>query len=184
MRLLRQRRPPHGAARPAERYLAAGAEEARRLGHAYVGTEHALLALARDADGGSAAALRRLGVTYADIRRTDCIVALWAPAIDPAALATLGIDLDVVRERLERTFGPDALERTQAGAPSGGGSVGAVCIAPRLKQSLQNAVGLAGDQPLRDEHVLLGMLTVRDSLAARALGELGVSLEDAEAVVA
>lgn len=183
MRLLRHRRPPQSGVRPAERYLAAGALEARRLGHAYVGTEHVLLALARDADGGSAAALRRLGVTYADIRRTDCIVALWAPAIDPAALATLGIDLDVVRERLERTFGPDALERTQAGAPSGG-RVGAVCIAPRLKQSLQKAVDLAGEQPLRDEDVLLGMLAVQDSLAARALGELGVSLEDAEAIVA
>ena len=183
MRLLRHRRPPHSAARPAERYLAAGAEEARRLGHAYVGTEHVLLALARDADGSSTAALRRLGVTYADIRRTDCIVALWAPAIDPAALATLGIDLDVVRQRLERTFGPDALERTQAGAPRGG-RVGVVGIAPRLKQSLQKAVDLAGEQPLRDEDVLLGMLAVQDSLAARALGELGVSLEDAEAIVA
>jgi ATP-dependent Clp protease ATP-binding subunit ClpA len=34
--------------RPAERYLAAGAEEARRLGHRYVGTEHVLLSLTSD----------------------------------------------------------------------------------------------------------------------------------------
>jgi Clp amino terminal domain, pathogenicity island component len=85
-----------------------------------------------------------------------------------------------VRDRLEDTFGHGALERTRAGMlePS---SAGIQCIAPRLKQALAEAVDRAADQPLRDEHVLLGMLSVRDSLAARALAELGVSFERAEA---
>jgi hypothetical protein len=38
--------------------------------------------------------------------------------------------------------------------------------------------------PLGDEHVLLGMLSVPESVAARVLGELGVTFEEAaEAIV-
>jgi hypothetical protein len=49
--------------------------------------------------------------------------------------------------------------------------------------ALDRAVDQAGDGPVRDEHVLIGMLSVPDSLAARALAELGVSLEAVEAAV-
>jgi len=34
--------------------------------------------------------------------------------LDAEALATIGIDLDEVRRRVEEAFGPGALERTQA----------------------------------------------------------------------
>jgi ATP-dependent Clp protease ATP-binding subunit ClpC len=60
MRLLRRRRsePRTKTARPAaEPYLAAGAAEARRLGHNYVGTEHVLLVLIRDHEGGAVTVL-------------------------------------------------------------------------------------------------------------------------------
>ena len=183
MRLLRRpMRSQTKAFRPAERYLRAGADEARRLGHGYVGTEHVLLALTRDPQGGATRVLGRFGVIYGDIRSSDCLAAVWAPRIDPDALATLGIDLGAVRERLEERFGHGALEQTGAGMldPSG---AGIQCVAPRLKQALADAVDRAGDQPVLDEHVLLGMLSVPDSLAARALAEFGVSFEAAEAIV-
>jgi hypothetical protein len=35
--------------------------------------------------------------------------------LDAEALATIGIDLDEVRRRVEEAFGPGALERTRAG---------------------------------------------------------------------
>jgi ATP-dependent Clp protease ATP-binding subunit ClpA len=183
MRLLRRpSRPRLRATRPGERYLAAGADEARRLGHSYVGTEHVLLALTRNPQGGAARVLSQLGVTHADIERSPVLTALWGPGIDPEALAALGIDLETVRERVEETFGHGALEGTRAGMlePTSGGIR---CIAPRLKQALADAVDRAGELPVRDEHILLGMLSVPDSLAARALAELGVSLEAAEAIV-
>jgi ATP-dependent Clp protease ATP-binding subunit ClpA len=183
MRLLRRpTRSQTKAIRPTGRYLAAGAEEARRLGHNYVGTEHVLLALTRNPQGGAARVLAELGITHGDIKASACLAELWAPRIDADALATLGIDLGTVRERLEETFGHGALEQTGAGMlePT---SAGIRCIAPRLKRALAEAFDRAGDDPVRDEHVLLGMLSVRDSLAARALTELGVSLEAAEAVV-
>jgi ATP-dependent Clp protease ATP-binding subunit ClpA len=183
MRLLRRpTRPRTKAIRPAERYLVAGTDEARGLGHGYVGTEHVLLALTRDPEGGATRVLSRLGVTPGDIQSPGFLAGVWAPRIDPEALATLGIDLGAVRERLDETFGHGALERTRAGM-LGPMSARIQCIAPRLKQALADAVDRAGERPLRDEDVLLGLLSVPDSLAARALAELGVSLDAAEATV-
>jgi ATP-dependent Clp protease ATP-binding subunit ClpA len=183
MRLLRRpTRARSKAFRPAEPYLIAGADEARRRGHGYVGTEHVLLALTRDPEGGAARVLAELGVTHGDIESSAFLAAIWAPRVDPHALASLGIDLDTVRDRLDETFGRGALERTGAGKLDPP-SVRIQCVAPRLKQALADAVDRAGDEPLRDEHILLGMLSVSDSLAARALDELGVSLEAAEAIV-
>jgi hypothetical protein len=97
-----------------------------------------------------------------------------AARIDPQALAELGIDFDTVRDRLEQTFGPGSLERTRSGC---------LGICPRLKMALAYALDHAAGRPLGDEHVLLGMLSVPDSVAAGVLGELGVALPAAEAIV-
>jgi ATP-dependent Clp protease ATP-binding subunit ClpA len=88
MRLLPRRRPGPRAktARPAEPYLAAGAEQARRLGHSYVGTEHVLLALIRNPDGGATALLRQLGVSTDTVEvRLARWLATSKPKIDPEA---------------------------------------------------------------------------------------------------
>lgn len=167
MRLLPRRRPAPRAktARPAEPYLTAGAQHARRLGHSYVGTEHVLLALIRNPDDGATALLRQLGVST---DRVEERLARWLgtskPKIDPEALAALGIDLETVRERLEQTFGPGALERTPA----------CLGICPRLKMALAYAVDHAEWHPVTDEHILRGMLSVPDCVAARVLTELDV----------
>jgi ATP-dependent Clp protease ATP-binding subunit ClpA len=175
MRLLRRRiAPREKTIRPAARYVTAGADEARRLGHNYVGTEHVLLALTRSPESGAVRVLRQLGVTPEDITGSAFLAGVWAPRIDADALATLGVDLEAVRERVEETFGPGALEPTGARIQ---------CVMPRLKMALAHALDRAGDQPVQDEHVLLGLLGVRDSLAARVLAELGVSLEAVEAKV-
>jgi ATP-dependent Clp protease ATP-binding subunit ClpA len=179
MRLLRRRVGPRTrTARPAaEPYLAAGAELARRLGHNYVGTEHVLSVLVRDPEAAATLLLAQLGISADAV---DAALACWlaggtpAARIDPQALAELGIDLDTVRERLERTFGPGALERTRSGC---------LGICPRLKIALAYALDHSAGRPLADEHVLLGMLSVPDSVAARVLSGLGVSLQAAEAIV-
>ncbi len=179
MKLLRRRRcsaPRAKTIRPAEHYLLAGAEEARRLGHNYVGTEHVLLVLIRDRDGAASTLLRRVDVSADAVEATlsPCLGSR-APRIDPDALAALGIDFESVRERLEHSFGPGALEETRAGC---------LGVAPRLKMALAYALDHAGSRPLGDEHVLLGMLSVPESLAAHVLGKLGVTLKTAEAAVA
>jgi ATP-dependent Clp protease ATP-binding subunit ClpA len=176
MRLLRrQRRAPQAkTGRPAERFLAGGADEARRLGHSSVGTEHVLLALTRDPGGRAARILRQLDVSHGDIAESPCLAGT-PTRIDADALATLGIDLDSVRERLEETFGRGALEQTRAGC---------LGIMPRLKIALAYAVDYADEGPVQDEHMLLGLLSVPDSLATHILSELGVTLPKVEAIVA
>jgi ATP-dependent Clp protease ATP-binding subunit ClpA len=122
--------------------------------------------------------LAQLGVPAAAVEhRLRCWLEDTSPVakIDPQALATLGIDLDSVRERLEQTFGPGALERTRSACLG-------ICL--RLKLALAHTLDHASDPPLGDEHVLLGMLTVSDSVAARLLAEFGVTLETAQAAVA
>jgi hypothetical protein len=111
-------------------------KDARRLGHNYIGCEHLLLAAA-EADEPASAVLRDQGVTpervEAEILRTigrgpaglagsagpAGLAGSAGPAgpadplrgLDREALAAIGIDLDVVRARLEAAFGPGALDR-------------------------------------------------------------------------
>jgi hypothetical protein len=59
-----------------------------------------------------------------------------------------------VREHLKQSFGPGAPEATRAGC---------LGIAPRLKMAFASAIDYAGERPLGDEHILLGMLSVPDS---------------------
>ena len=177
MRLLRRQRgaPRAKTGRPAERFLSAGADEARRLGHSCVGTEHVLLALTRDPHTGAARILRQLDVSHGDVADAPCLAGASPGRIDADALATLGIDLESVRSRMEETFGPGALEQT-----------GAACLSvmPRLKMALAYAVDYADEGPVRDEHMLLGLLSVPDSLAAHILSERGVTLPKVEGLVA
>jgi hypothetical protein len=88
--------------------------DARRLGHNYIGCEHLLLAAAATGEP-AGAVLRDHGVTpervEAEILRTIGRGQTAGPlsGLDPQALASIGIDLDVVRARIEAAFGPGAL---------------------------------------------------------------------------
>src|SRR5205085_7846829 len=90
--------------------------DARRLGHHYIGCEHLLLAVAATGEPASTV-LRDHGLTperiEAEILRTIGRGQTAGPmgGLDREALACIGIDLDVVRARIEAAFGPDALTR-------------------------------------------------------------------------
>jgi hypothetical protein len=93
--------------------------EARRLGHTYIGWEHLLLA-ATEAAEPAAAVLRDRGITHERVEAEIVRIMGRGPAPGPAdplggldreALAAIGIDLDVVRDKIEAAFGPDALAR-------------------------------------------------------------------------
>jgi ATP-dependent Clp protease ATP-binding subunit ClpA len=161
--------------RPALGYLAPAERTARALGHDYVGTEHILLGLLERPNGMAIRALARLGISPDEIR--DRLLGKLhppEPRFDPGALATLGIDLDQVRARVEEAFGPGSLEL---------GPTGCMSIAPRAKLALAYAVDEARGGPVNDSHVLIGLLSVADCLAARVLAELGVSLSRVRAAL-
>jgi ATP-dependent Clp protease ATP-binding subunit ClpC len=52
-----------------EKVIQNAIEEARKLGHQYIGTEHLLLGLVRESEGTAADVLRRLGVSPEQVRR-------------------------------------------------------------------------------------------------------------------
>jgi len=92
--------------------------EARQLGHGFIGCEHLLLALLA-ADEPAADVLREHELTPERVRAELIRMMGARPArpadllnvLDREALASIGIDLDVVRSRIEATFGPGALTR-------------------------------------------------------------------------
>ncbi|MDQ4132457.1 MAG: Clp protease [Actinomycetota bacterium] len=172
--------------------------EARALGHAYVGTEHLLLGLAGQPSGVAADALAAVGVRHDELRRAVLrVVGEGFVPDDAAYLALLGIDLDIVRARVEEVFGPGALDMPVAAprrrrvrapwrrrrqgtcaAPSGGHRQP---LTPRSKKvlelSLREALALRHDW-IGSEHILLGIIRERKGLAAELLVESGVNLAD------
>jgi ATP-dependent Clp protease ATP-binding subunit ClpA len=147
------------------------------LHHGWIGTEHLLLGLLDDGDGRAAKLLERRGVDAAWARaEVERIVGHGEPDLDADALATLGIDLDAVRERVERTFGTGALSgsrRCRRGLLRGPW----VPFTPRAKKalelSLREAIAM-GDDFIGAEHVLLGLAREGDGVAARILRSRGV----------
>ena len=102
----------------ARHVVAQAQHDARRLGHNHIGCEHLLLAAA-EAGEPAGAVLRDQGVTPERVE-AEILRAIGrgpgGPAdplrgLDREALAAIGIDLDVVRARIEAAFGPDALDR-------------------------------------------------------------------------
>jgi ATP-dependent Clp protease ATP-binding subunit ClpA len=100
----------------ARRVVAQSQEDARRLGHHYIGCEHLLLAAAATGEP-AGQVLRDHGITP---ERVEAVILRAAgrgqtagppDRLDREALAFVGIDLDAVRARIEAAFGPDALTR-------------------------------------------------------------------------
>jgi len=184
--------------------VAQAQEHARRLGHRYIGCEHLLLAAASTAEPASAA-LREHGVTPAGVE-TEIVrlvglgrAADLFSASDREALASIGIDLDVVRARIEATFGPDAFTRGgpdacrsrpavrknpvallrrarrsghhQHPAPSGH-----IPFTPRAKKSLLLSLREAEarhDNYIGIEHLTLALVGMKDGAVPPILSALG-----------
>ena len=174
----------------ARRVLVLAEEEARSLGHNYVGTEHLLLGVARERDGVGAVVLTRLGfdagAARAEVRR---VVSEGAAGLEPGdadVLRSIGIDLDEVRRQAEDAFGPGALERAgwrrRCRARVGPG----LAFTPRAKRCLELALREALTLKhgyIGTEHVLLGLLREGEGLAATLLCRQGVDLDAARTAV-
>ena len=68
-----------------EHVLQLAIEEARRMGHHYIGTEHLLLGLVRQGEGVGMDVLRRLGITPEQVRRQTRRILQETPARQAAA---------------------------------------------------------------------------------------------------
>ena len=142
---------------------------------------HALAA----GEGVAARVLAGLGVEAGDIeRRLDRTAPLRKPlegeppGDDAEALASIGIDLDEIRRKVEESFGPGALER----APASSQGTGRITMTREAKQSVELAAKEARAMHhsyIGTEHLLLGLLSAaernpRGDFSAETAGALGI----------
>ena len=116
-------------------------QEAQRMGHNYVGTEHLLLGLVKEGTGVGANVLKNMGVSLEQLRSE--VEKLCSP-------------------------GPDQV------------LTGKLPVSPSSKKALEQAIKEAkdlGHNYVGTEHLLLGLAAVPESTADKALGAIGLSLE-------
>jgi ATP-dependent Clp protease ATP-binding subunit ClpA len=172
-------------------------DEARSLGHGWIGTEHLLLAVLADDTSGVSHALGALGVDAGTVR-TRVLREVGTGLDDASALRDLGIDMDVVRQRIEERFGPGALDgsrrvsrrrrwrRWRAGSPrSCAPGPGHIPFTRRAKKSLELSLREALAQrsnEIRVAHLVLGLMR-SDGLAAGVVTRLGIRPDDVRRAV-
>ena len=174
----------------ARQVVVCASEQARRLGHGFIGGEHLLYGLAC-AGGEVGAVLRERGVTPERVEAE--FVRLIGPentasgslfdTLDRDALTTIGIDLDTVRERIEAAFGPAALapnppapRRWRRSRPRH--VTGQLPVTRRarkcLESSLREAQAHSGGRP-GAEHIALALLAMDNGVPHRILSAIGAS---------
>jgi ATP-dependent Clp protease ATP-binding subunit ClpA len=150
-------------------------EEARRLGHGFIGPEHLLLGLAAVRSGPAWESLDDFGLGLERLRERVAVM-VGSPVLDAEALASLGIDLDEVRRATEASFGPGALDRR----PGKCGPGGHIPFTPRAKKTLEMSLRAAlklKSREITTGHVLLGVLDTRGNAGLHVLDMAGVDQE-------
>jgi Clp amino terminal domain, pathogenicity island component len=153
--------------------------ESRELGHPCMANEHLLLGLLRHGTSPAAALLQARGL---DLESARAGLRRAGPALGPgaspaAALRTLGIDADEVRQRLEASFGTGALhaaERRVRRRPRWRGGhprPSPLCVYLLAKRAMELAARFAahrGDAGIGPQHLLYGVLQdARDPLGTQ-----------------
>ncbi len=139
----------------AKRVLELAADEARRMRHNYIGTEHLLLALLREKDGLASVVLRRLGFDLENVRAQ--VISYLSPEVP-------GEGADV--------FEDENLESSRFG------------MWQRFDERARRVVLLAQEEAIQrrsahvgSEHLLVGLLLESQGVAALTLEPMGVSLD-------
>ena len=131
----------------ARKIIALAQKEAERFSHDYIGTEHILLGLVKEGSG--------VAVT---------------------ALNNLGVDVDKVRNEVEKLVTPQSTDGPSTPLP----------FTPQAKKVLELASEEArhlGHPYIGTEHILLGLLRENESVAAQVLINLDLKLEDVRAEI-
>ncbi len=159
-------------------------EEARSLRHGWIGTEHLLLGVAGQPASVGQLVLARFGLDAPTIRSDVTRIIGRGEAFDDRdqeAPRAVGIDLDEVRRAVEETFGPGALERptvrNRRGRCTQRWTPGHLPFCRRAKKCLELSLRWAvamHHSYIGTEHILLGLATEREGVAAGILRSHGL----------
>ncbi|SHN33056.1 Clp protease N-terminal domain-containing protein [Cryptosporangium aurantiacum] len=166
-------------------------DQARRLRHPLIGTEHLLLAMLAHDDVRANTVLRDAGLEYdrvrADIQRAVGTSGRVLTDEDAEALRSIGIDLDAVLASVERTLGPDSWptpvpeEEERRGLFGRSKRSGTSRFAPRSKKVLELALREAihlQSREINSDFILLGLIREGEGLGAKVIVDAGVNLDD------
>jgi ATP-dependent Clp protease ATP-binding subunit ClpA len=158
----------------AKKVLELSLREALKLSHNYIGTEHILLGLVREAED-QAGTREGPGVAAQILtEHAGDLLAVRQAVLDllPAAEALRGRRW--LRRRTEAPPGAGTAE-----VPGEPGESSGMPTTPAAEAGLAEAARLAGGQPVGSHHLLAAALADPDSAAARTLTALGVNLDQA-----
>lgn len=161
----------------AKKVIELAVDEARKMNHHYIGTEHILLGLVREGQGIAAGILESMGVNL-NMVRTQTFTVL--NEVSNARKVSK-------EEQLPENPPADASEPTANPADRG-----QRVQFDRFTQESRRVLAYAQEEAQRlqhnyigTEHLLLGILRAGDTIAARVLNQLGLTLENArDSVVA
>jgi ATP-dependent Clp protease ATP-binding subunit ClpA len=144
----------------AKKVIELAVDEARRLNHHYIGTEHLLLGLVREGEGIAAGALESLGVSLERVRaETTRTLAQSMPAARPRSASRWRR----VKQAIQRRFSDDQI-RVAAGDAR-----------PIVERARVEAMRFDHNY-LGTEHLLLALARDRESGAAMVLENFGVEV--------
>jgi ATP-dependent Clp protease ATP-binding subunit ClpC len=98
-----------------EKVIRNAVEEARKLGHQYIGTEHLLLGLVLETDGPAADVLRRLGVSSEQVRRQTRRVLQDSPLAHPLQAAGAAPKADKTKTPMVDQLATDLTSKAEEG---------------------------------------------------------------------
>ncbi|MFB8169460.1 Clp protease N-terminal domain-containing protein [Kitasatospora purpeofusca] len=166
----------------ARRAVGQAGRESAELGHGHVGTEHLLLAVLAETADPAARVLIEAGLDHAEARRA--VGRLLGTGGDAQALASIGVDLEAVREAVESVFGAGALDSSPPAEPRRRGWFRAEGRSP-FTAPARKAVELSLRESLRMKsghiavgHLLLGVLREGEGLGARVVADHGLDLAE------
>jgi ATP-dependent Clp protease ATP-binding subunit ClpC len=156
----------------AKNALGLAQDEAKAMGHGFIGTEHVLLGLLREGEGVAGRALRALGIELEATRADIAEIVGRGPRLvgDAQALRSIGIDLDEVLRAAADSFGADRVDNVLRDTSCKDSD--RPRFVPRAKKvlelSLREAVRL-GHKYIGTEHILLGIVREGQGVAAQIL---------------
>ena len=157
----------------AEQVIELAVDEARQLGHHYIGTEHLLLGLVREGEGIAAGVLESLGVNLENVRAETVRV-----------LARLGPSAGAVEDVTESAEGTG--NGSEQGAQPGRGPDRFDKFTDRARKVLtlaQEEATRFNHNYIGTEHLLLGLVHEGEGVAAKILSNLGVELNRVRSAV-
>ena len=167
-------------AHQARQAVAAALTEARDTGTSRIGCDHLLIGLAQARSGPAADTLAAAGLDTERLRR---LVTRQpdSDSLDAESLATVGIDLDAVRQAAESAFGPGALDRGHASRRRRSGRVGLTPDAKKAVELATRATRAGRHRSISSGHLLLGILDQGDNAAVTMLAGAQVRPSDLRA---